>query len=172
MRLLAKFLKVLNSNSEPGEISLALVLAMIAGLTPLWSLHNLLVLLLLLVLRANLSGFVLGLALFSGISYALDPLFHRIGLALLVASPLHDLWTILYNSTFWRLERFNNSIVMGSLIASLVLAPPFYLLANRLIRRYRMHVLAWVKKTRFMQMMTTSKFYRLYHSLSGWGGAS
>ena len=44
MRLLAKFLKVLNSNAEPLEIILGLCLAMIAGLTPFMSLHNLVVL--------------------------------------------------------------------------------------------------------------------------------
>jgi uncharacterized protein (TIGR03546 family) len=172
MRLIAKFMKVLNSNSEPGEISLGFILAMIAGLTPLWSPHNILVLLLVLVLRANLSAFILGLGLFSGVSYVLDPLFHRIGLAALTAAPLNDLWTSLYNSGIWRLERFNNSVVMGSLLASLALCAPSFFLSNWLIRRYRRHVLAWVMKTRFMQMMAASRFYGLYRSVSGWGGAS
>ncbi len=167
MRLLAKFLKILNANSEPGEISLGFTFAMIAGFTSLWSLHNVPVLLLLLVLRVNLSAFLLGLGFFSGVSYALDPLFHRIGLAILVASPLQDIWTALYNATIWRLEHFNNSIVMGSLVISLALCLPLYLLSNRLIRQYREHVLAWVRKTRFMQMMTASSFYNLYRSVSG-----
>ncbi|MCX5819270.1 MAG: TIGR03546 family protein [Deltaproteobacteria bacterium] len=88
MRLLAKFLKVLNSNAELLEISLGLCLAMIAGLTPFMSLHNLVVLFAVLVLKVNLSAFLLGLGLFSGIAYALDPLFHRIGLAVLTAPSL------------------------------------------------------------------------------------
>jgi uncharacterized protein (TIGR03546 family) len=170
MRLLAKFLKVLNSNAEPLEISLGFCLAMIAGLTPLMSLHNLVVLFAVLILRVNLSAFLLGLALFSGIAYALDPLFHRIGLAVLTASPLENLWTSLYNSTLWRLDHFNNSIVMGSLLASISLFVPAFWLFNLLIRKYRAHVLVWVMKTRFMQMMTASNFYRLYQSVSGWGG--
>jgi uncharacterized protein (TIGR03546 family) len=169
MRLLAKFLKVLNSNAEPLEISLGLCLAMIAGLTPLTSLHNLVVLLAVLVLKINLSAFLLGLGLFSGIAYALDPLFHRVGLAVLTAPSLGNLWTSLYNSTLWRLEHFNNSIVMGSLLISLALFVPFVMLGNMLVRRYRTHVLAWVMKSRFMQMMTASSFYRLYQSVTGWG---
>ncbi|MCA9481390.1 MAG: DUF2062 domain-containing protein, partial [Nitrospira sp.] len=76
IKLLAKLLRVLNSETEPGQISLGFGLAMIAGLTPLLSLHNLLVLLLVCVLRVNLSAFLLGLALCTGIAYALDPLFH------------------------------------------------------------------------------------------------
>jgi uncharacterized protein (TIGR03546 family) len=169
MRLLAKFLKVLNSNAEPLEISLGFCLAMIAGLTPLMSLHNLVVLFAILILRVNLSAFLLGLGLFSGIAYALDPLFHRIGLAVLTAPSLVNLWTSLYNSTLWRLEHFNNSIVMGSLLTALTLFVPFVLLCNMLVRRYRDHVLEWVMKSRFMQMMSASSFYRLYQSVSGGG---
>jgi uncharacterized protein (TIGR03546 family) len=169
MRLLAKFLKVLNSNAEPLEISLGICLALIAGLTPFLSLHNLVILLAVLVLKVNLSAFLLGLGLFSGIAYALDPLFHPLGLAVLTAPSLENLWTSLYNSTLWRLEHFNNSIVMGSLLVSLVLFVPFLLLGNTLIRRYRVHVLAWVMKSRIMQMFTASSFYRLYQSVSGWG---
>lgn len=170
MRLFAKFLKVLNSNAEPLEISLGLSLAMIAGFTPFMSLHNLVVLFAVLVLRVNLSAFLLGLGLFSGISYALDPLFHRIGLAVLKMPSLENLWTSLYNSTLWRLEHFNNSIVMGSLLTSLALFIPFAFLGKVLIRRYRVHILQWVMKSHFMQMVTASRFYSLYQSVTGWGG--
>jgi len=154
LKTLVNFVKILNSEAEPGQISLALGLSMVAGLTPLFSLHNLLVLL----LRVNLSAFLLGLAFFSGLAYALDPLFHRIGLAVLTASPLNVLWTTLYNSTLWRVERFNNSIVMGSLLVSLLFLVPFYYLANWAILRYREHVLAWVRKTRLMQVLSAVRW--------------
>lgn len=172
LRTVAKLLRVLNSETEPGQISLGFCFALLAGLTPLWSLHNLLVLLLVLVLRVNLSAFLLGLVFFSGLAYLLDPLFHRIGLALLTAGSLQDLWTSLYNTTVWRLERFNNSIVMGSLIFSMVTFVPFFLLSNMLIRRYRAHVLAWVQKTRLMQVFRASKLYGAYQSVSGLGGGA
>jgi uncharacterized protein (TIGR03546 family) len=170
VRSIAKLLMVLNSETEPGQISLGFCFALIAGLTPLLSLHNLFVLLLVLLLRVNLSAFILGLVVFSGVAYLLDPLFHLIGLALLTAGSLQDLWTSLYNSTLWRLERFNNTIVMGSLVFSVVGFVPSYSLSNILIRRYRVHVLAWVQKTRLMQMFRASKLYNAYQSLSGFGG--
>ncbi len=170
MRTIAKLLRVLNSETEPGQISLGFCFALVAGLTPLWSLHNLVVLLLVLVLRVNLSAFLLGLFVFSGLAYILDPLFHQLGLTLLTAGSLEGLWTSMYNSTLWRLERFNNSIVMGSLVFSLAVFVPFYLLCNLLIRRYRAHVLAWVQKTRLMQMFKASKLYHAYQSISGFGG--
>lgn len=169
LKTIAKFLKILNSDAEPGQISLGFAFAMIAGFTPLMSLHNLLVLLLILFLRVNLSSFLLGLALFSTLAFALDPLFHQIGLAILTLPALSDLWTALYNSALWRLERFNNSIVMGSLIVSLALFVPMVLVGNVLVRRYREHVLQWVMRTRVMQAFQASKLFGYYQSVSGWG---
>ncbi len=170
LKIIARFLRVLNSETEPGQISLALCFAMISGLTTLLSPHNLLLLIPVLLLRVNLSAFILGLAVFSGIAYLIDPIFHHLGLALLTAGALEGLWTSLYNSTLWRIERFNNSIVMGSIFFSLVAFIPLYLIANLAIRRYREHVLAWVRKSRVMQLFMASKFYRVYNSLHGWGG--
>lgn len=168
IKLLAKLLRVLNSETDPGQISLGLCFAMVAGLTPLLSLHNLVVLLLVLVLRVNLSAFLLGLALFTGFAYLLDPLFHSLGLAILTAPALQELWTALYQFIWWRIERFHNSIVMGSLTFSLVLFVPLLLVSNLVILRYRKHVLAWVQKTRIMQMFKASKLYQTYETLSSW----
>ncbi|MDE3018262.1 MAG: TIGR03546 family protein [Nitrospirota bacterium] len=170
MRMLARLLAVLNSETHPGQISLGFCFAMVAGFTPLMSLHNLLVLLLVLVIRVNLSAFLLGLPVWSGLAFGLDPLFHRVGLAMLINDSLAGLWTSLYNSTLWRLEHFNNSIVMGSLLVSLLAFAPLYVLSNLAIRRYRAHVLAWVEKTRVMQLLKASRFYSLYQSFSGMGG--
>ena len=170
LTIIAKVLKILNSESEPGQISAALCLSMVAGFTPLYSLHNLLILFLVLLLRVNLSAFILGLTLFSTVAFLLDSVFHSIGLAALTLGPLEGLWTLLYNSPFWRIERFNNSILMGSLVFSSLFFIPLYLVLNLAIRRYREHILEWVRKTRIMKAFTVSKIYRAYHSVSGWRG--
>ncbi len=170
LRLIARTLKVLNSETDPGQISLALVLAMVMGLTPFWSLHNLAVLFLVLLLRANLSSFILGVALFSAVAYLLDPLFHRVGLWLLTADPLVGLWTALYNTLPGRLDRINNTIVVGSLAVSFLLAVPAFLTFNLLIRKYREQVLRWVEKSHIVQALKANRFYRIYQTVSGWGG--
>lgn|SRR5574341_1801981 len=169
LRATAKLLTVLNSETEPGQISLALAFSLIVGLTPFWSLHNLLALLIVLLLRVNLSAFLLGTAFFSGVAYLLDPLFHRLGLAVLMAPALEGLWTALYNSTLWRIERFNNSIVMGSLLVSLAMFVPTVLVFNWAIRKYRERVLAKVKQWRVVQALTTTRFFQMYRSYSNWG---
>ena len=171
LRLIARLLAVLNSETNPSQISLGFCLAMIAGFTPLVSLHNLVVLLLVLVLRVNLAAFLLSLGVFSGFAYLLDPVFHWNGLQILTMPSLEGLWTSMYNCPVGRLSRFNNTIVMGSLVFSLVLFLPMYLLSNMLITHYRGHVLAWVEKTKLMQVFKASKLYQFYQTFSSLGGA-
>jgi uncharacterized protein (TIGR03546 family) len=169
---IAKVLRVLNSETDPGQISLAFCFSMIAGLTPFLSLHNILVLLLILLFRVNLSTFILGLVFFSGVAYLIDPFFHWIGLTVLTISALEGLWTVLYNMTLFRLAKFNNSVMMGSLLFSIALFVPLYLLSNQMIVRYREHVLAWVHKSRIMQAFKATKFYRIYATYSGVRGGA
>ena len=172
LTIIAKIFKTLNSETDPFQISLALCFSMIAGLTPLWSLHNIVVLLLTLILRVNLATFLLGWAGFSGIAYLLDPLFHILGLHILTNNALQGLWTSLYNSTLWRLSNFNNSILMGSLVISLVLFVPLYFLSKLVVDKYREHILSWVMKSRIVQALKASKLYSVYQSISDWGGVS
>ncbi len=102
----------------------------------------------------------------------LDPLFHAVGLSLLTAGALEGFWTGLYNTTFWRIQRFNNTVVMGSFVTALALFLPLYLLSNLLIRKYREHVLAWMRKLKIVQAVKASSLYNIYQKVSGWGAAS
>jgi uncharacterized protein (TIGR03546 family) len=99
-------------------------------------------------------------------------MFHRLGLAVLTAPSLEGLWTALYNSTLWRVERFNNSIVMGSLLVSLAVFVPTVLLCNWAIRKYRERVVARVKQWRVVQALTATRFFQMYRSYSNLGGGS
>lgn len=166
LKIFLKFIKVLNSENDPHQISLAFCFAMVAGFTPIFSLHNIIVLLLVLILRINMSGFILGLIVFSGIAYLLDPVFHRLGLFILKAGPLEGLWTTLYGSTIWRLENYNNSITMGSLVVSILLFFPAYIIFNKLIINYRDKVKAFIEKLKIVQALKASKIYSIYQTLS------
>lgn len=168
IRLLAKLLKVLNSENDPAQISLAFSFSMFSGFLPFFTPINLVVLFIVLIVRVNLSAYILGWAFFSGVAYLLDPLFHSIGLAVLSADPLQDVWIAMYNSTIWRIQKFNNTIVMGGFVFALVSFIPLLLLSNLLVRRYRQHFLAWVRKTPLMKMIMASDFYRYYQTVSGW----
>jgi uncharacterized protein (TIGR03545 family)/uncharacterized protein (TIGR03546 family) len=137
MKFLFKLFRALNSAQSPWQVTLAIVLGMVAGLTPLDGLQNIVFLFLAFVLNIHLGLFFLSAALFAGVGYLFDPWFERLGYALLSAENLQGLWTSWYNSGVMRLTHFNNTLVMGATVASLLFALPLYLLLGWLIRRYR-----------------------------------
>lgn len=169
LTLIAKFLKILNSDAEPAQLSLGFAFGMVMGFTPLMSPHNLLVLFLVLVIRCNLSAFFLSFGLCAGIAYLIDPIFHQVGLSILTNKSFEPMFTEWYNQPFWRIERFNNTIVMGSLAISVAAFIPLLLMSNLLIRKYREHFLDWINKSQVMKAIKASDFYQLYLKAQGWG---
>lgn len=163
---IAKLLKVLNSEDNPAQVALALVFALIMGLTPLMSPHNFLILLLVLVLRVNLSFFLLSFVFFSGLAYLLDPLSVGLGERILQAESLKALWTALYQSSFWRFMAYNNTLVMGSLCLSLILALPLYWAVIWAITNYREKLRAKMAQTRLMLFVKSTRLFSLYSSLN------
>ena len=170
LSILAKLLSILNSETAAWQISLAFCFAMVAGLTPLFNIHNLLVLFLTLIIRVNLSSFIFAFVLFSGLSFILDPLFHGLGNVILSAASLQDMWTSFYNNPFIRLTRFNNTVVMGSFASSLLLFIPAFFLFKFLVEKYRNTVLEKIRNTKFMQLLKASKFYKVYEKVSYFRG--
>ena len=166
---ISKLIKAFNSDIAPEQISLGIAFAMVAGLTPLWSLHNLLVLFLVCILRVNGAAFMAGLGLFAILAYLLDPLFHHLGLYLLRMDALSGLWVMMYNSTLWRIENFNNTIVMGSLVFSLVLFVPVYFGSIQIITRYRVHIKALIEKMKLDRFLKIQGLTAKVRSYIRWG---
>jgi uncharacterized protein (TIGR03546 family) len=137
LRLIIKVLKALNSNEAPWQISLGIIFGSILGLTPFLSLHNLVILFLVLVINMNISMVIVSCAVFSLIAYALDPLFHQLGFAVLTSPGLEGMWTQFFSCPILLLANLNNTIVMGSLIPALVASVPLFFLFNILVVKYR-----------------------------------
>jgi hypothetical protein len=51
-----------------------------------------------------------------------------------------------------------------------VLAVPAFWFFNLLVRKYRERVMKWVEKSRIAQAIRANRFYRIYQSVSTWGG--
>ncbi|NRA23035.1 MAG: TIGR03546 family protein [Oleispira sp.] len=164
--MLAKLLKALNSDSAPGQIALAFALALITGLTPLFSLHNVLILLIACIVRIHFGAFLLGILFFSGLAYLIDPAAIILGESLLNDMAYQSFWTDLYQSDFWRATRFNNTLVLGSLIIAMIAFIPVLLLSRWLISAYRHKLMAWVDKLKIIKMLKASKFYKVYQALA------
>ena len=167
LRLLAKLLKALNSETGAWALAFAFVLGMIMGFTPLWRVHNLVILLVALLFRVNLSAFILSFLVCSGLAIALDPLFHQWGVAVLSAESWQPLWQSLYSVATWRVLQFHHSITMGSVLFSLALAPVVLVLGYWLVTQYRQRIQARVNQLRVGQVLKASKFWSLYESIRG-----
>lgn len=166
LTLFAKLLAAFNSDDAPSQIAIAIVLGMIMGFTPLWSVHNLVLLFFVCILRINISAMIVAWAVASGASFALDPLFNSLGESLLLDSNYAAVFTEAYNNPYWRVTDFNNTITFGSFVASIAFAPVLFVLAVFIVKNYRTHILEWVEKTRLMAFLKTTKFYQIYLALT------
>ena len=163
--LLAKILSALNSDAEPHQIASGVALAMLAGLNPLLGGVGLLVLVLIFSLRVNLSTFIALFAVFSGLSLLLAPLMASIGESLLLNEGWADMWTALYQSYWFRLAAYNNTLVLGSAVLSIVLLLPVFFIARWLVIKYRAALMAFVDKFKVVQSLKASKFYQIYQTV-------
>jgi uncharacterized protein (TIGR03546 family) len=165
LSLLAKFFKVLNSDASPGQIALGFAFALFVGLTPFFSLHNLIILLLICIVRVNLSAFFLSAAVLSLVGFAVDPISISVGESLLADPDLVQSWTQLYQSDVWRAFKFNHTLLLGSVVMSLILFLPTLIITRLLIGLYRDRLMTWFEKLKISKLVKASKFYKVYEKL-------
>ena len=106
---------------------------------------------------------MLGWALFTPIGFLLDPVFDAIGHALLLdVSFLRPFWTTLFNVPVFPLTNFDNTVVLGSFVASVALLVPIYLGARVGVARYRDTIGAKLRASKFYRAITASKLFNIY----------
>jgi uncharacterized protein (TIGR03546 family) len=163
LKLLQSLIKALHSDGTPGQVAAGLALGSVLGLTPLLNLHNAVVFALIVLLSVSFPGAMLGWALFVPPGFLLDPVFDRIGQALLLETPaLTPLWTAAYNTPVVPLTNFNNTVVLGSVAFSLAFLVPFFFASRWAVARYRATVGERIRRSRLYQAVTASKAYNLY----------
>lgn len=86
-------------------------------------------------------------------------------MALLLNDALAPFFTWAVNTPVVALARLNNSIVIGSLVAWLVLLVPSFFVFRVLVARYRTDVYAHVQKWKVVQMVQGSKLWGMYRTL-------
>ncbi len=163
LKLLQSLVKALHSEGTPGQVAAGLALGTILGLTPLFSLHNLVVAMLILLLNVSVPGAMLGWALAIPFGFALDPVFDALGRQLLLGIPvLTPLWTALANLPVVPLTNFNNTVVLGSLVSALVLFAPTFYAGRWAVRRYRETIGERVRNSALYRAVTASRLYGIY----------
>jgi len=107
---------------------------------------------------------ILSFALFSGIAYILDPLFHSVGYAVLKSDALSGFWVDFFSCPIALMGNLNNSIVMGSLIVSIALMIPLFFFFNRVVVKYREKIQTYMEK---FPIFRSLKIIKVYQTLMG-----
>ena len=165
LKYIAKLLKALSSEASPNQLAGGFVLGMIIGLTPVASLHNLVILILVIILKVNIGMVILAFLVFSGIAYLADPLFHSFGIWMLENESMQNTWTSMYNNELWAITKFNNTVVLGSFVMAVLLCVPMFPLTKIGVKQYRTHIHERVMKTKFVKALKGTKFYSIYQTV-------
>lgn len=168
MDFIIKLFKAFNSSQTPWQMSLAISLGMVMGLTPFSGLQSVFIILIVLVINVHIGLFLVSSAFFAGVAYMLDPSFESIGYNILTNPSLQDLFTSAYNFSILRLTHFNNTLVLGSFVFAVALLIPMYFMLNSLVYVYRDKIAASLQKYKIFKTLGISisgkkdKFLRLW----------
>ncbi|HXH75520.1 MAG TPA: TIGR03546 family protein [Bacteriovoracaceae bacterium] len=163
LKQLFAFIKLLNSDTGTVSLAAGMTCGFILGMTPVLSLHSLLVFLILFFFRIQIGAALAMAFFFKFIAYLMDPLFHSVGSHVLQMESLEPFFTQLFNMPIIPFTRFNNSIVMGSAVITFALSPFVFILSTMFIKKYREVVVARFKTTKLWKAIEATKFYQWYY---------
>lgn len=131
------FFKSLNSNSNPGEIAHAVAIGTLLGLIPKDNLLWYMVFIFFLFVRINKAVYFLVILLLSLFVSRFDMFFDELGYTILSIESMAPIYGKLLDIPFVAFTKFNNTVVMGSLVSGLVLYIPVYIFARLFIWFWR-----------------------------------
>ena len=167
LKFLQSLVKTLHSEGTPTQIAAGIAIGSALGLTPLMNLHNVVIVVALVMLNVSFGAGLLGMAIFAPVGFVLDPVFDRLGHWLLTGVPaLKPMWTFLDNSPVFALSNLNNTVVVGSLVAWILLFVPIWALSHYLVIKYRVSFGAWLRRTRLYNIIAASQVYNVYRWFS------
>ncbi len=171
LKLISNFLRILREGQTPSQIAGGFALGSVLGFSPMLTLQGIFMWLIILILDVNLSAVILSITVFSLIAYIFDPLFHTFGYFLLVeVDALRPFWTWLYNAPLAPLTRFNNTVVMGSLVCGLFFLIPIYFGMKKFVLVYRATLGEKIAQWKVYQIVKSSTLYKWYIRIRDIGG--
>lgn len=162
LKQIFSFFQMLNSDTGHNQIAAGLACGIVLGFSPFLSLQTLIILFLLFFLRIQVGAAFLSAFFFKLVAWIIDPLADLLGKSVLESEGLRPLFVTLYNAPLVPLTRFNNSIVMGSMIVGFLLAIPGFFIFRNLVLKYRVTIVARFEQTKFWKAWKATKFYGWY----------
>jgi uncharacterized protein (TIGR03546 family) len=150
----AKVFVAINSNKKTSQVALAISFAFLLALIPKANLFWISLFTLTFFLKINQAVEMVFLAVFSMLLDFLDIFLDKIGFAILTVPSLGDFFTRLFNTPFFFLTKYYNSIVMGGLVVGLVMFVPIYFLAKYLVDIYRDKVRENIANNKFVKAVS------------------
>lgn len=170
---IVRLVTALNSNKGVGEIAAGAAFGLLLALVPSGNLLWAALLLATWFLKVNFAVEMLVVAALKLPVTLVDPLLDALGHAVLTLAPLQGPFTALYNVPLAPFTRFNNSIVMGGLLAGIALWVPAYAGSKALVRLYRAKIKPRVEESRlykwFRKLPLVETLARLASRASGLG---
>ncbi len=171
LQLISKLVKLLRSAAAPFQIAGGFILGMMLGFIGFKTLIAAPIIICIIVLNVNLASVIFAIVLFRFIAYLIDPLIHSLGYWILVnVEPLRSFWTTLYSVKFVPYTRFNNTVVMGSFIISIILLVPLYIAVKRFIIAYKQKYEPRIQKWKIIQILRSSALVRWFSRVKDLAG--
>lgn len=162
LKQIFSFLKLINSDTGENQIAAGIACGLILGFAPVLSLQTILVIFILFFFRVQIGAATLAAFFFKFVAYLLDPVSNQLGMKILELDGLKPLFTTMYNMPLVPLTRFYNSIVMGSAAVSLILAIPIFIVARKLLLKYRAYFVARFKDSKLWHSFKATMVYQWY----------
>ncbi len=137
IKILAKLLKALNSNVNSAELAHAFSCGFILGFMPKNNFLWYLVFIFVLFIKINKPLYLLSVLFSSFLAPLFDGCFDSVGYAFLTLPQFSDFFAALIEIPFVGFTKFNNTVVIGSLLCGLVIYVPLYFLAKILVHLWR-----------------------------------
>ena len=153
IKSIVKLFKALNANVNPGEIAHAFSCGILLGLMPKDNLLWYLVFVFILFIRINKPMYLIMILIGATFSPVLDGLFDTVGYAFLTIPSLAGFFGTLLEIPFVGFTKFNNSVVMGSLLCGLVLYVPLYFLGRLFVSLWRKHIAAAIRQSKLAKLI-------------------
>ena len=161
--LIKSVFQMLHSEISPVEIGFGAALGAFIGFSPYMTPQNVLIFLLIFLLKVNVGAATLSAGVFAIIAQFLDPVFDKIGYALLVnANFLTPFWTKLYNMPIVPFTKFYNTVVLGSFVSAIIFFIPVYLFSKWFIVYYREKLQVKVQNWKVWKIFKLDKLINIY----------
>ena len=137
LNYLINLLRAFNANIKPSQIANSFCIGLILGFMPKNNLLWFILVIFFAFVRINKPGYFIMMIIASCLSVLADPLFDKIGYAVLTFEPMQTFYAALLDIPFVAFTKFNNTIVCGSLVCGIISYIPLYVIMFFIIKAWR-----------------------------------